>query len=162
MWNCDSVIQTTPWSFHWFMRLGLNFSFSFCCLLMCCQIWNLYNLRASSAVLSMWLCKSISHIQVLVIYFFPTPPIKLKLGLQIATHMYQSNYLANQKQGALNKYNLTIFCWTLTGSFWALEDVHFSRITVDFQWIHWIWLLHHIQDFQCSAIRGALVEMLIL
>ncbi len=37
----------------------------------------------------------------LVIYFFPTPPIKLKLGLQIGvkllitTHLDQSNYLAN-------------------------------------------------------------------
>jgi hypothetical protein len=29
--------------------------------------------------------------------------------LLIATHMYQSNYLAKQKQGALNKYNLNIF-----------------------------------------------------
>ncbi len=28
-------------------------------------------------------CKNISHIQVLVIYFLPTPPIKLKLGVQI-------------------------------------------------------------------------------
>jgi len=40
----------------------------------------------------------------LVIYFFPTPPIKLKLGLQIhgrlliPTHMDQSNYLTNQQQ----------------------------------------------------------------
>jgi hypothetical protein len=40
----------------------------------------------------------------LVIYFFPTPPIKLKLGLQIggrpliAAHLDQSNYLANQQQ----------------------------------------------------------------
>jgi hypothetical protein len=25
----------------------------------------------------------------LVIYFFPTPPIKLKVGLQIATHLDQ-------------------------------------------------------------------------
>ncbi len=40
----------------------------------------------------------------LVIYFFPTPPIRLKLGLQIsgrlliATDLDQSNYLANQQQ----------------------------------------------------------------
>jgi hypothetical protein len=40
----------------------------------------------------------------LVIYFFPTTQLKLKLGLQIggrlliATHLYQSNYLANQQQ----------------------------------------------------------------
>jgi hypothetical protein len=44
--------------------------------------------------------KYFSH-PCLVIYFFPTPPIKLKLGLQIggrlliATHQDQSNYLAD-------------------------------------------------------------------
>jgi hypothetical protein len=40
----------------------------------------------------------------LVIYFFPTQPKKLKLGLQIggrqltATHLDRSKYLANQQQ----------------------------------------------------------------
>jgi hypothetical protein len=40
----------------------------------------------------------------LVTFFFPTPPIKLKLGLQIggrlliATHLDKSNYVANQQQ----------------------------------------------------------------
>jgi len=72
-------------------------------------------LRASPVVLSMWPCKNISRIQVLVTYFFPTPPIKLKLGLQIdgrlliATHLNKSNYLASQKQGSVNKYDLTVF-----------------------------------------------------
>jgi len=48
-------------------------------------------------------------------YFVSTPPIKLNLGLQkggrllIATHLDQSIYLANQKQGAVNKYDLTVF-----------------------------------------------------
>ncbi len=32
---------------------------------------------------SMWPCKNISDIKVLVINFFPTPPIKLKPGLQV-------------------------------------------------------------------------------
>jgi hypothetical protein len=47
--------------------------------------------------------KYFSHAS-LVLYFFPTPPIKLQLGLQIggrlliATHLDQSNYLANQQQ----------------------------------------------------------------
>ncbi len=65
-------------------------------------------LRASPPTLSMWPCKNISHIQVLVTNFFPTPPIKLKLGLQvggrllITTHLDQTNYLANQKRGAVN------------------------------------------------------------
>jgi hypothetical protein len=52
--------------------------------------------------------------------FFPTPPIKLKLGLQVgsrllrATHLDQSNYLANQKQGSVNKYD-----WTVSAVFQA-------------------------------------------
>jgi hypothetical protein len=58
-----------------------------------------------------------THIQVLVRLTnrFPTPPIKLKLELQvggrllIATHLDQSNYIANQKQGAVNKYYLIVF-----------------------------------------------------
>ncbi len=55
--------------------------------------------------------------------FFPTPPIKLKLGLQvggrlllIATHLEQSNYLANQKQGAINTYDFTMFIRLFLGS----------------------------------------------
>jgi hypothetical protein len=86
--------------------------------------------------------KIIPHIQVLVIYCFPTPPRKLKLGLQIggrlliAIHLDQSNYLANQKQGAVNKYNLTLFIRLFQGSSGVLEVVHFSRVTAVVQWIH--------------------------
>jgi hypothetical protein len=71
---------------------------------------------------SMWPWKNISHIQVLVTYCFPTLPIKLKLGLQIggrllmATHLDQWNYLANQKQGTVNKYDLTVFIRLFQGS----------------------------------------------
>ncbi len=36
-------------------------------------------------------------------------------GLLIATHLDQSNYLSNQKQGAVNKYDLTEFVKTLPG-----------------------------------------------
>jgi hypothetical protein len=65
-------------------------------------------------------CKNVSHIQVLVTNFFLMPPIKLKLGLQvggtasrwellIATHLDESNYLANQKQGAVNECELSVF-----------------------------------------------------
>jgi hypothetical protein len=42
----------------------------------------------------------------------------------IATHPDQSNYLANQKQGAVNKYDLTVF---------FQEAVHFSGVTAVFQ-----------------------------
>jgi hypothetical protein len=37
--------------------------------------------RASPPTLSVWPCKNIFHIQVLVTNFFPIPPIKLKLGI---------------------------------------------------------------------------------
>jgi hypothetical protein len=52
-------------------------------------------------VFNMWPCKDISHVQVLVVYLFPTPPIKLKHGLQIGerlliiTHVDKWNYLAS-------------------------------------------------------------------
>jgi hypothetical protein len=54
-------------------------------------------------------CKNISHIQVLVTHFFPTPLIKLKLGLQVTwCENANSNPLGpinNQKQGAVNICN---------------------------------------------------------
>ncbi len=58
---------------------------------------------AYQVVLNIGPTKIFSH-QIWVIYFFPTSPIKLKLRLQIggrliiATHLDQSNYLANQRQ----------------------------------------------------------------
>jgi len=69
------------------------------------------------------LCKNISRIQVLVILLFynPTTPIKLKLGLQIGgrllivTHQHQPDYLANRKQRAVNKFDLSIFIRLLQG-----------------------------------------------
>jgi hypothetical protein len=41
----------------------------------------------------------------------------------MATHLDQSNYLANRKQGAIDKYNLTIFIILLQGSSKALEAI---------------------------------------
>jgi hypothetical protein len=73
--------------------------------------------------------KNISGIQVLVINFFSTPPIKLKLGLQVggrlllATDLDQSSYLANQKQGAVNKYDLIVFITLFRGPSRALRAV---------------------------------------
>jgi hypothetical protein len=67
------------------------------------MVWYLVNKSISSSAQYLTLQKHFSHLS-LVIYFFPTPPIKLKLGLQvggrplIATHLDQSNYLANQQQ----------------------------------------------------------------
>jgi hypothetical protein len=86
-------------------------------------------IRASPPMLSMWPCKNVSHIQVLVTNFFPTPPIKLKLWLEvsgrlvIATHLDQSNYLPNEKQGALNKYDLVVFIRLLQVSSRALKTL---------------------------------------
>jgi hypothetical protein len=67
----------------------------------------------------------------------PLEPIKLSSQseqgasrrlLIIATHLNQSNYLANQKQGAaVNKYDLTVFIRRLQGSSRALKAVLFSR-----------------------------------
>ncbi len=73
-------------------------------------------IRASPVVLSMRPCKDTSHIQALVIYLFPTPTIKLKLGLQIGgrvllpNHQNQSLSLADQKQGtAVRSYLFVLF-----------------------------------------------------
>jgi hypothetical protein len=67
--------------------------------------------------------------------FFPTLPIKLKLGLEvgdrqlIANHLDQSNYLANQKQGEVNKYDLIVFIRLFQSS-------ESCGIYQAFQWIH--------------------------
>jgi hypothetical protein len=53
--------------------------------------------------------------------------------LLIATHLDQSNYLANQKQGAVNKYDLTVFIKLSQGSSRALKAMHFFRVTAVFQ-----------------------------
>ncbi len=87
------------------------------------------------------------HIQVLVTNFFPTPPIKLKLELQSTsrwetTQLGQSNYLPDQKQGRINKYNLTVFMRLLQG--WLWKVVVLFRASAVF---HWILLMNLIQDF---------------
>jgi hypothetical protein len=69
-------------------------------------------------------CKNISDIHVFVIILFATAPIKVKLGLQVITTPFnQSNYLLNQKQGEVNKYNLTVFIRLFQASSEALEGV---------------------------------------
>jgi hypothetical protein len=45
------------------------------------------------------------------------------LALLLATHLDQSNYLANQKQGAVNKYDLIVFITLFRGSSRALRVV---------------------------------------
>jgi len=94
----------------------------------------------------MWLCKSISHIQVCLTNIFPTQPIKLKQELQIcgrvliATHLDHWNYLANQTQGVVSKYDLSVFITLLQGSSKLRKEVHFFWVPPVFQWIPWIWL----------------------
>jgi hypothetical protein len=72
--------------------------------------------------------KEISH-PSLVIYYSPTPPIKLRLGLLmsgrllIATHLDQSNYLANQLQAlgfAVSITSLSIRCKILGQNHFAI------------------------------------------
>ncbi len=71
--------------------------------------------------------------------FCPTSHIKLKVRLQIGekllilTHMDPSKYLANQKQGAINKYDLTVFIRLFQGSSRALNVVPFFTVTAVFQ-----------------------------
>jgi hypothetical protein len=68
----------------------------------CCSIQTVVDLEHSSSSQYVTRQKYFSHPSV-VIYSFPTPHIKLKLQLQmggrlvIATHLDQSNYLANQQ-----------------------------------------------------------------
>jgi len=113
-----------------------------------------------STKVRMGLCRNIFDIQVLVTNFFRTPHIKLKLGLevvgrlQIATHSDQSNYLANQKQAAVNKYDVTVFIRV----FQSPENCSFlqgaSSLPLDL-------LMSLIQDFQCRLTYGTLVEILL-
>jgi hypothetical protein len=61
-----------------------------------------------------------SKCEGLVTNFFPAPSINLKLGLRVGGRLliatYQSNYLPNQKHGAINKYDLTLFIRLFKGS----------------------------------------------
>jgi hypothetical protein len=71
-----------------------------------------------------------------VLSFFPTTSIKvIKLQLQKkgarlvrATHLDQSNYLANQTEGATNEYDLTLFIRLFQGSeSCAIDQGHSSH-----------------------------------
>ncbi len=91
----------------------------------------------ASSVQYMTLEKYFSHLSCSYLLF--SNPIKLKLGLQIggrlqiATHLNQSNYLANQEQGVVSKYSLTVFIRLFQGSSRALKAVLFSRVKAVFQ-----------------------------
>jgi hypothetical protein len=54
--------------------------------------------------------------------------------LLIATHLDRSNYLANEKQGIVNKYDLTIFIRLFQGS----ESYEISRVSSGFTGLYWI------------------------
>jgi hypothetical protein len=83
--------------------------------------------------------KSIFHIQILFNYFFLAPSIELKVRLQIgerlliATHLDQSNYLANQKHKVrVNKYNFRMFISFFQVSFRVQKVVHFFKVITIF------------------------------
>jgi hypothetical protein len=63
---------------------------------LCMGTWLYFKLRTSPLTLSMWLYKNICHIQVLVNKSFPTPPIKLKLGLLISARLLIATHWTNQ------------------------------------------------------------------
>jgi hypothetical protein len=71
----------------------------------CCFVYKTKGTKSiSSSAQCITLQKYFSHPSFSYLPFFPSPPIKLKPGLQkggrlvIATHLDQSNYLANQEQ----------------------------------------------------------------
>jgi len=90
----------------------------------------------------MYVCDNDSGRDVLVTNFFSTPPIQLKLQvggrLLIATHLDQSNHLANKKQGVVNKCISTLFIRLFQGSSMALKAVDYLRVPAVSSWIHWI------------------------
>jgi hypothetical protein len=104
-------------------------------------------------LVSQSVCDSDSGRDVLVINFFSTPPIQLKLQvggrLLIATHLDQSKVL-------------TLFIRLFQGSSMALKVVDCLRVPAVSLWIHWIWLMNNIQDFQCKVTYWVLMEMLLL
>ncbi len=89
--------------------------------------------------------------------FFPTPPIKLKLGLQvherllIATHLDESNYLTNQKQGAVNKYDLSVSI-DCSKAPWELWKLWFCSVSQ--QSSTWLTNEHH----PISIVHGSHIE----
>ncbi len=89
-------------------------------------------------LVSQSVCDSDSGRDVLVTNFFSTPPIQLKLQvggrLLIATHLDQSNHLANEKQGVV----LTLFIRLFQGSSMAPKAVNYLRVLAISPWIHWI------------------------
>jgi hypothetical protein len=104
-------------------------------------------------------CKTISHIEeVAVTNNFSNPTHKTKTAtevggrlLVIATHLDQSNYVPNQKQGVANKYVLTLFLRLFQGSSKAMKAWLVFEVPAIVQWIHWIGLMDLIQDFQCRV-----------
>jgi hypothetical protein len=78
---------------------------------------------------------------------------KLKLGRQvggrllIATHLEESNYLPNQKQAAVNKYDFTVFITLVQGS---ETGGMFERS----QWIHWVGLTRFPVQVHILSVGG--------
>jgi hypothetical protein len=54
----------------------------------------------------------------------------------MATHLDQLSNLANERQGAINKYDFTVFIRLFQGSSKALKVVVVFRVPAVFQWIH--------------------------
>jgi len=78
----DFIFLFSLFAFYCFLFPFCNFGSDFNALVFFCCL--AIAIRAFTPMLSMWACKNISHIQVLVTNFFPTTPIKLKLGLQVS------------------------------------------------------------------------------
>ncbi len=48
--------------------------------------------------------------------------------LVTSTHFEQSNYLANQKEGGVNKYDLNVFIRLFQESYTTMKAVHVVRV----------------------------------
>jgi hypothetical protein len=121
---------------------------------------------------SMWTCKNISHIEGLVINFFPTPPIKLKLGLQVGgrllipTHksINQTIYpIRSSREQSINTIWLCLSDWNVPRLVQGSENLYMFSVYYQsssgftrFNW--WTW----IEDFQCRVTYWVLVEMLLV
>ncbi len=145
--------------FHWFTRRYFLFISDGLCTL-------------SLAVPSMWPCKNISHIQVLVIYFLPTPRIKLKLGVQIGGETTNSKppgpiiMISQSRRGSSSHQIIFITLFSLAGV--NLCDAFYQpQQTVPKCWAKIILLsqTHRILTFLrrvlvCRVTYWALVELL--
>ncbi len=86
LWQLVSTLELPVWSWYWVFFFQ---NFRTCHILVLGPLKNLDHFQRCSVCNP---AKYFSHPSV-VIYFFPTPPIKLKLGLQMGASLLIANHL---------------------------------------------------------------------